>query len=322
LRRALPIGQFVPVQQASAADDAVLSLPARREGVVPYDFRRPTKLSREHVRMLQIAYGTFARRLATLLTSGLRQVCQVSLTEISQQSYEEYVTGLESQTLMVPFTAAPLAGTCVLEFSLPVALAAVDYMLGGPGGEQTSRQLTDIETTLIRSLIGQMTGVLHYSFEPILEITPELGAIEYNPQFVQAATATDAMVIGDFELVVGTERSRLTICMPLAPLLPVLVSQRPRALEGDDALSAEAATQQMRERLGDVPLEVCVEFTTLSISPARILHLTEGDLIVLNHRVGAPLTVRAGGTAYADAIAGRSGSRLAALIVDTPQETS
>jgi flagellar motor switch protein FliM len=300
----------------------VRTLPQGRVGAVPYDFRRPTKLSREHVRMLQIAYGTFARRLTTLLTSGLRQVCQVTLTEISQQSYEEYVTGLESQTLIVPFAAAPLAGTCVLQFSLPVALAAVDYMLGGPGGEQLPRQLTDIEATLIRGLIDQIVCVLRYSLEPIIAVTPDLGAIEYNPQFVQAASATDAMVIADFDMVIGSERSRVSLCLPLAPLLPVLIAQRPRALDGDDTVGAESAATLMRERLGDVPLEVSVEFRALSLNPTRILTLTEGELIVLDHRVGVPLTLRAGGTAYARAIAGRSGSRLAALIVDTPQETT
>ncbi|MGH3494946.1 MAG: hypothetical protein ACRDQ1_17155, partial [Sciscionella sp.] len=52
-----------------------------RDSVVPYDFRRPSKLSREHIRMLQMAYETFARRMTTLLTSGLRQVCPVTLSE-------------------------------------------------------------------------------------------------------------------------------------------------------------------------------------------------------------------------------------------------
>ena len=54
--------------------------PARASGQrgtpIPYDFRHPTKLAREHVRLLQMAYETFARRLTTVLTSGLRQVCQ------------------------------------------------------------------------------------------------------------------------------------------------------------------------------------------------------------------------------------------------------
>jgi flagellar motor switch protein FliM len=309
----------VPPNQLSAASDAARTLRGRREAV-PYDFRRPTKLSREHVRMLQIAYETYARRLTTLLTSGLRQVCQVSVSEISQQSYEEYVTGLESQTLLVPFTAAPLAGTGVLQFSLPVALAAVDHMLGGPGGEQAARPLTDIETSLVRGLLEQMTGVLRYALEPIIAVTPVLGAIEYNPQFVQAAGATDPVVVAELEMVIGSESCRATLCMPLGPLLPVLLAQRPRAAEDDDAEGVAAAAQRVRERLGEVPLEVSVEFRPLTLSPARILTLRPGDVLSLPHRVGVPLTVRAGGTVYASAIAGKSGSRLAALIVDTPQE--
>src|SRR3954447_15597476 len=308
----------VPLNQLVAAEAA----PARtaKASVALYDFRRPTKLSREHVRMLQIAYGTYARRLTTLLTSGLRQVCQVTLADISQQSYEEYVTGLENQTVMVPFTAAPLAGTGVLQFSLPVALAAVDYMLGGPGGEQAPRTLTDIETTLVRGLLEQMGSVLRYALEPIVPVTPELGAIEYNPQFVQAAGATDAVIVAELDMTVGTESCRATICMALAPLLPLLVAQRPRISDANDADSMAATAQRLRERLGEVPLDVAVQFQALTVSPDRILSLREGDVLTLPHRVGVPLTLRAGGTVYANAIAGRSGSRLAALIVNTPQE--
>ena len=41
---------------------------ARRgsNGPQPYDFRRPIKLSREHVRMLQIVFETLLRRFPTL----------------------------------------------------------------------------------------------------------------------------------------------------------------------------------------------------------------------------------------------------------------
>jgi flagellar motor switch protein FliM len=293
----------------------------RGKVVTPYDFRRPTKLSREHVRMLQIAYETFARRLTTLLTSGLRQVCSVTVVDITQQSYEEFVTGLAPLTLMAPIAVPPLAGTGVLEFSLPTALTAIDHMLGGPGGTQLARPLTDIETTLLRGLLEQMIGVLRYSFEPIVAIDPELGAIEYNPQFVQAAGATDGVVVAAFDMVVGSESCRATLCLPLAPLLPRLMAQRVRSDGGADArLAAETAALRLRERLGDVPVDVTVLFHPVALSPSRILSLAEGDVLPLRHRVGVPLTVQAGGITFAQAIAGKSGSLLAALIVDDPQE--
>jgi flagellar motor switch protein FliM len=299
-----------------------LRAPARRTGrgsVTPYDFRRPSKLSREHIRMLEMAYETFSRRMTTQLTSALRQVCQVNLHEISQQSYEEYVTGLPVQTLLAPISVPPLSGTGVLEFGLPIAQAAIDHMLGGPGGPQVARPLTDIETTLVRGLLEQMVATLRYSLEPVVAVNPALGQIEYNPQFVQAASATDAVVVGEFDMLVGKESGRLTLCLPLAALLPKLSAQKIRERDEDAELAAASTAARLRERLGDVPVDVCVQFAEVPLSPQQILTLAVGDVLPLTHRVGAPLTLHAGGVAYGRAVAGKSGSRLAALVVDTPQ---
>lgn len=302
-----------------------LRIPARpgsRGTVLPYDFRRPSKLAREHVRMLEMAYETFARRITTQLTSSLRQVCTIALREISQQSYEEYVTGLAPQTLLAPVALPPLAGTAVLEFGLPVAQAAIDHMLGGPGGSQVARPLTDIETSLIRGLIEQMLATLRYSLEPVLPVTPSLAPIEYNPQFVQAASATDAVVIGTFEMTVGAETGQLTLCLPLASLLPRLTAQKIKERDEDAEIAAATTSERLRERLGDVPLDVAIRFAPVALSPQQILTLAAGDVLPLTHRVGAPLTIQAGGISFGRAVAGKAGNRLAALIVDTPSHTS
>jgi flagellar motor switch protein FliM len=229
---------------------------------------------------------------------------------------------LEGQTLLVPLSVPPLAGTGVIEFSLPLALTAIDHMLGGPGGEQAPRTLTDIEITLIQGMLDQTISTLRYALEPIVAVTPSLGAIEYNPQFVQAAAGTDAVVVGDFELIIGNQQGRLSLCLPLVPLVPRLMAQRPRS-EGDstDARAAEATARRLRDRLGDVPLDVSIRFSPLVLSPERILTLAEGDLVTLDHRAGAALTVQAGGISFGSAVAGRSGNRLAALIVDTAYGT-
>lgn len=298
----------------------VVRAPARGP-IVAYDFRRPTKISREHVRSLQMAFETFARRLTTLLTSGLRQICQVTVSDISQQSYDDYIGGLENPTLVVPLSIAPLPGTATMQFSLPITLAAIDHMLGGPGGRQQSRTLTDIEATLLRGLLDQIMGVLRYSIEPIVPMDPVAGAIEYNPQFVQASSASDAVIVGEFEMSIGEERSPLTISLPLASLLPRLNAQRPRESSQEADEKAALAAVRLRERLSDLPLEVSLQFDQVALSPTHILTLAVDDLVPLAHRVGAPLTVHAGGVRYARAVAGKSGTRLAALVVEGPSGT-
>jgi flagellar motor switch protein FliM len=285
--------------------------------VTPYDFRRPTKLSRDHVRALQSAYETFARRLTTLLTSTLRQVCHVDIREITQQSYDEYIGMLSTPTLLVPIDVAPL-GPGALELSLPAALAAIDHMLGGPGGTQPSRSLTDIETSLVRRLIDQILGVLGYALEPVVPVEFEVGPIEYNPQFLQIATAAEAVVIGEFELTIGRESCTMTICLPLVPLLPRLQTQRPREIAPAE-FDARAAGHVRGEVL-DMAAEVQVRFDPVALDSAVVLSMAVGDIVHLGHRVGAPLTVQVGNSPVARAVAGKSGTRLAALVTDSPAD--
>lgn len=285
--------------------------------MLPYDFRRPSKLAREHIRMLEMAYETFARRITTQLTSALRQVCQVTLREISQQSYEEYVTGLATQTLLAPVSLPPLAGTSVLEFGLPVAQAAIDHMLGGPGGHQEPRGLTDIELNLFGGLLDQILDVVRYALDPLVQVAPSAGPFEYNPQFLQAHSGSDSVIVGDFTMMIGEESSRLSISLPLSSLTPRLDAMRPKEVVDNGHLTAAA----MRESLSDVPVEVTVAFAPTRIDSSRVLTLDEGAVIVLGHRVGAPLDVQVSGSRFAHAVAGKSGTKLAALVVDNLSAT-
>ena len=173
-----------------------------------------------------MSYETYARRLTTLLTSGLRQLCQVSLVAIEHQSYEEYIASLAPTTVLSVLDMGPLPGTALFEFSVPTALACVDYLLGGPGGEQPTRQLTDLETGLLRNLIEQMLSVLRYALEPTIGADPVLRTLEFNPQFVQAAGATDGVIVGSFQMRVGNQVCVSTLCIPFA-LAAAAVAGRP-----------------------------------------------------------------------------------------------
>ena len=44
----------------------------RKSGPQPFDFRRPSKFSRDHARALQIVNETFARQFTTILSTTLR----------------------------------------------------------------------------------------------------------------------------------------------------------------------------------------------------------------------------------------------------------
>jgi len=291
-------------------------------GPTPYDFRRPNKLSREHVRALQIAYETFARRWATLLTTTLRQVCSVQLVGIEQVTYDEYVASLSSPTVMALLSIDPVPGAGVLETSLPSAMATIDHLLGGPGGpDQPDRPLTDIETALLRSVLDRVLGELRYAFESIVPMRPTLGQIEHNPQFAQAASASDMVVVAAFDVRIGTLDSAASICLPYSGVAPHLEAATGHGLISDRERATRAAfTAALEESLLGVSLGVAVRFRPVALNPATLLDLSVGDVLTLPHPTSTPLAVTASGVTFGHAMPGSHGKRLAALVVESPLE--
>lgn len=287
----------------------------------PYDFRRPIKLSREHVRTLQICYETFARQYTTLLTSSLRVVSQVSLVSIQQLTYDEYISSLASPTILVSMSLDPMPGTGILEFSLGAGMAMIDHLLGGPGGEQPQRPLTDLEVPLLRGQLDRILDELRYALDPHVNVTPKLTGIEYNPQFVQACSAGDAVIVSSFEMRVGEEECLATVCLPFASVFPSLQGDgRDAELTAGQRRAREIAHRNVVAALGTAPIEVAVRFEGVRMRSEQIVGLQVGDVVQLNHPTHRPLAVSAADLTFAHAVPGNQGPRLACLVVPSPEQ--
>ena len=288
---------------------------------VPYDFKRPIQLSREHSRTLQIGLDGFARQATTVFTSALRTVCQVTLRSIDQRSYTEYVQSLGASTYLTVFSADPMPGSGILEMPLGATMLCIDHMLGGPGAtQQPQRPLTEIESAVIRSFTERLLREMRYSLEEVVALAPVVTAVEYSPQFAQAAGAADVMVVATFDLKVNEADHRLTFCLPFSGLLPHLVnasapapsSERERAQR---ATAAALLQQQFRE----VPIDVHLSLRPTRVAPDEISGLEVGSVLRLSHPAAAPLDVTVDDMVLAYATPGVNGQRLAAQIVAAPQ---
>lgn len=295
--------------------------PRASGGLERYDFRRPTKLAREHVRTLQMAYETFARQFTTMLTTALRAVSHVSLASIGQQTYDEYMTSLANETVLALCTMEPLPGVSILEFSLSTAMVCIDHLLGGPGGPQPQRPLTEIEAPLLRALIKRALHELKYALEPIVAVNPKLVEIEYNPSFAQAGVSSDMVIVATFDMQVGTEECIATMCMPFNSIFPKLESDRgDLTLSDTERLSRETAHELLVAGLESAPIDVSVQFQPVQMSPAEIVGLQPGDVIPLTHPTTRPLAVTTAGITFAHAVPGNKGARLACLVVPSPDD--
>ncbi len=291
-------------------------------GPTTYDFRRPIKLSREHVRTLQIAFETYARSCGTLLTTRLRVVSSVGLSAIEQLNYDEYVASLNNPTVIAVVVLDPLPGSALMEMSSSAVMTAIDHMLGGPGGPQPERPLTEVEMPLLRGLLERMLSELRYGFAQLVDMSPNLKDIEYNAQFLRNHQPGDACVVATFDLKIGAEECLASICLPFNTILPVLSKTEAIVVSDAERAARDLSLRNLTAGLSSAPIDVAVRFQPIRMRTDDIVDLRPGDVVPLGHATSRPLEVTVNETVFAHAVPGNQGARLACLVVPAPKESS
>jgi flagellar motor switch protein FliM len=289
-----------------------------RPGARSYDFRRPVRLTREDSHLLKVAMQTFGRQATTQLTTGLRALSVLSLVQVDEMSYDEYLSGLPEGSVSAVLSMEPLQGKALLSMEQATLMTMIDHLLGGTGTEnQPERALSDIEQMLVRHLFGRVLRELAYAFEPIAVTKPQLLTLESNAQFVQAAAPTDPCVVARMQLAVGDRMGSADLCLPYAMLAPALEAVTQSADRGEKIKQRSMAAAKTTQRLNDVEVDVSVRFDSLRLPSSQIGRLAVGDVLNLGHRTSKPLSITSATSTFALAVPGASGRQLAALIVDS-----
>ena len=292
-------------------DHAVDGAPATPKQVDVYDFRRPTTLAREHSRVLELAFDTFARQWGTQLTTKVRIRSQVSCEHVQMLSYDAYAASLPPTTAMVLCALDGIDAKMVIQFPTAAGLSWVAYMVGGgPTPEPGERKFTQIEQALVGRVIEDALEDLRYSFGSLLVNDLAVDTIHYNSQFAQAAATTDLMIVAAFSVRVGGGSCLATVAIPADALLPQLGETNPTS-------TTAGAAELLKSQLEWVPVEVALRLAPASVMPSQILDLAVGDLLPLPHPHHRPLDLAVDGQPLARAAVGANGSRLACVVVNS-----
>ena len=119
-----------------------------------YDFARPSKFSKDHLRTLEIIFENYGRLLSTNLPAYLRKNVQVEVMNAEANTYSEFSNALSNPVLLGVVNFAPLEGNIILELADNIGFAIVDRMLGGTGTPlDKSRDFTEIELVILERII-------------------------------------------------------------------------------------------------------------------------------------------------------------------------
>ena len=94
-----------------------------------YDFARPAKFSKEHLRTLEIIFEHYGRLLSTNLPVYLRKNVQVEVMNSAAVTYSEFSNALSNPVLLGIVNFSPLNGNIIIEIAENLGYTIVDRML-------------------------------------------------------------------------------------------------------------------------------------------------------------------------------------------------
>ncbi|MFA9430916.1 flagellar motor switch protein FliM [Egicoccus sp. AB-alg2] len=289
--------------------------------VTPVDFRRPSRINRDAVVVFETAHDAFVRRLSSAWTGSTHAVLEIEHLATEQLSVDDYVKTLPTPTALASVRVGPLGATALLDLDLPLALLLVERLLGGPGDPAETavpRRPTDLETGLIAS--GLLTPAVRAIDEALRDLggePSELLGIETSPQPMQLSAPGELLLLLTYRIEVRGDlpaQGLLSIGYPVAPLLGHLDALAGGTPEDVDPAAASVA----RGALLDAPLELRVVLGGSTLPASVLAGLQPGDVLSLDHPVGAPARLACDGHDLGRAHPGRRGRRLAVQIVTPP----
>ena len=298
---------------------------APTEDILPYDFARPERASREQLRALESMHEVLSRNIAATLSGLLRSVVEVSLSTVDQLVYSEFVASLPSPTCFNIVTAEPLEGRLVFEMNPSIVYPMIDKLLGGPATSVViDRPMTEIERNLVERIVGQVLDLMTEAWRPVKEIAFKLANTESNPQLVQIAPPTEAAVLVILDVRMGEAAGLFNVCIPFKLIEPVM-----GAFTTIQSWFARERRELRPEELGSVvealrgaAVPVSVEVASTKMTLEELSTLQAGDIITTDRQAGLPFLMKVGGRPKFLGEAGKRGNRKSFLIdeISKPEE--
>ncbi len=262
-----------------------------------YDFKRPDKFSKDQIRTVSIMHETFARLTTTSLSAQLRSLVHVHVASVDQLTYEEFIRSIPNPTTLAVINMDPLKGSAILEIDPSVTFSIIDRLFGGQGeGAKFTRDLTDIEQSVMEGIIVRILGNLREAWSTVIDLRPRLGQIETNPQFAQIVPPTEMVVLVTLETKVGEVEGMMNFCIPYLTIEPII--SKLSAQYWYSSVRRGTTTENLnilRERLSTVEVTLIAEIGSMNLTVRDVLALRVGDIIRLdNVRVDDPMVLKIG----------------------------
>ena len=270
---------------------------SKEKQVKDYDFARPSKFSKEHLRTLEIIFEHYSRLLATTLPAYLRSSVQIEVVNSEAISYYEYSNALSNPVILGIFDLEPLKGSGVIDLSVNLGYSIIDRLLGGKGQTiDKKRDFSEIERNLLEKILVICINLLIEPWRNVVELEPRLEKLETNSQFAQIISPNEIIALITLNVKLCNTEGLMNICLPYICIEPIMDKLNTKfwfstMQQKDDEKYYDIIESVINKT--KIPIKVLLGESTISVND--FVYLQKGDIIKLNTNINDELLVYVGG---------------------------
>ncbi len=287
-----------------------------------YDFTRPAKFSKEHLRTLEIIFENFGRLVSSNLPAYLRKNVQVDVMNSEAVTYSEFSNALSNPVLLGIVDFAPLKGNIIIELASNLGFTIIDRMLGGLGDPlDKPRDFSEIELSVLERIFTVFVDLLREPWKNVVEIHPRLERIETNCQFAQIISPSEMIAIVTINICIGNVEGLMNICLPFLTLEDIMDKLNTKYWFSTMKNKDEESYQEFIETAinkAQIPMKAVLGKSSVSVMD--FINLQVGDIIKLDSHVNDELDVFVGNIVKFKALPGSGAENYAVKVTEIIRE--
>lgn len=285
--------------------------PEVRAKVVPYNFSSAGQISNDQLRAISMLNDLFARNLTHNLSAWLRTWFQVNLVSAEQIQFNEFLLRIPEISYVASVRLEPLGALSVLQLDLGLAPPMIDLLLGGDGKDDGLRELTDIEESILGSVVEIVCRELTVAWQPV-GLSFLFERRQMQTQVARIIAVTEKTLCLSFEIRMPRSSGLLNLAFPAVvanTILRRLTTDWGRRRRHTGETSAQMAALARRIRFG-----CSLQLPAMPLAASVLEKLQAGDVLRLGVAAHTLPEWKVAGQTLALAHAMRRGARRAARI--------
>ena len=259
-----------------------------------YDFKRPERVSKDQMRALEALHEGFGRNFGAALSGYMRTIIEVSVAQIEQLTYSEFIHSLPNPTCFNLLKAEQLDGSLCLEISPLIIYPIIDRLLGGSNADLfiPQRPLTQIEQRLVQRITDRAMQHLSEAWTNLTPVTFSVADFESNPQLVLIVPPNETVVVVGFEVKMGNRAGTMSLCIPynvIEPIMGLLNQQNWFSYQRKG--SQDEHVRKLNRNVGNAPVEVRALLAATTMTMNELMALQVGDVITTDKPTGNDVLV-------------------------------